>query len=249
MLLYAALFLCAAVVAIIVYRYDMHDREPPLLLALTVGLGMGAMWLAGKAQVFWLEQAPGGIGVSARNTPLVAFLAATHEEAGKALAVLAIALVFRRRFNDPMDGIIYGSFAGLGAAVEESIAVLRHSDPVSLLPPAEVIRLLGHLVMGGIGGFGLGLAFQRHRAWGWALAGSFLAAVLLHFVWDLIALPANDIRGTGAPAAPTRGHSLAAIAVMLAGLVVYGSLVAAGSRFSRRAFAPGAPGLWGWPFR
>lgn len=244
MLLYSTLILCALVVGAMVYRYDLYDREPwPLVLGATI-LGMGAMWLAGEVQVFWLER--GGVEAIV-NPVVVSVLAGTHEELAKWAVVLSIALVFRRRFNDPMDGIVYGSFAGLGAAIDESLALLAGLPGNSTLPATEPVRLLGHLVMGGIGGFGLGVlavcgSWASWRVWT-AAVGSLLAAMTLHFIWDMIAVPAND------SGKMTRGQTAGAIAVMLSGLVAYGGCVLTASAWSRQMLSPGNPRrLVGWPF-
>lgn len=243
MVLYSTLILCALVIGAIVLRYDLYDREPwPLLLGTTVA-GMGTMWAAGEVQVFWLER--GGVEAIV-NPVVVSALAGSHEELAKWIVVLAVALVFRRWFNDPMDGIVYGSFAGLGAAIDESIALLRQLPEDAPLPATEPIRLLGHLVMGGLGGFGLGtLVVWTWRSWRpWTLAGvSLAAAMTVHFFWDMIAVPAND-SGT-----MTRGQTGAAITLMLAGLVAYGGCVVVASAWSRRIHAPDSPKrLMGWPF-
>lgn len=232
MLLYGGLALCALAVGAMVYRYDLYDREPWWLLALSVLLGMGAMYLAGRAQVFWLER--GGVE-ALLDHQYIALLAGTHEELGKLLVVLLIALVFRRWFNDPMDGLIYGSFAGLGAAIDESLAVVSNLEPGSALPAQEPVRLLGHLIMGGIGGAGLG--FMRARVWWWWIAASatFLLATLIHYLWDVIAVPAND------EGVMTRVRTWQAIALMLFGLVIYGGCVIIGSAWSRRLLAPDDP--------
>ncbi len=47
MILYGTLALCALGAALLVYRHDLYDREPPWLLLVTVGLGASAMNLAG----------------------------------------------------------------------------------------------------------------------------------------------------------------------------------------------------------
>ena len=44
MLVYATVFICACVFALLVYRYDMYDKEPWYLLLLVVALGMGAAY-------------------------------------------------------------------------------------------------------------------------------------------------------------------------------------------------------------
>ncbi|MFM9995787.1 MAG: PrsW family glutamic-type intramembrane protease [Phycisphaerales bacterium] len=251
MLLYGTLALCAITVALLVYRYDLYDREPVVMLLLAALLGAGAMHLAGRVQVFGLLR----LGEDAiANHWVVSTLAGTLEELAKLLVVLIFAGFLRRFFNDPIDGLIYGSFAGLGCAVEESIGVLDRLEPGEGLPPQEVVRQLGHMVMGGIGGFGVGRLHRRSgsspypRERGAAgvigmIAGCYAVAVALHFAWDVVALPAND-----SGAMTTRQRAIA-VATMVAGLAVYGWMVGVGSRRSALVFGGERPrGLWGWPF-
>jgi hypothetical protein len=174
----------------------------------------------------------------------IAGLAAVLEEGLKLLAVVGVALVARKQFNDPLDGLVYGSMAGVGMAIEESVFYLRHGPRHhEVLPPVELARICGHLVMGGIGGFGVGLAAVHRRSWPVALAGGLGAAVGLHFAWDWLALSVADARDIGPR------HSLAGVAIMVGGLALYGVLTALGSEWSHRLFAPGRPALlWGWPF-
>lgn len=159
-------------------------------------------------------------------------MAAAIEELGKLAVVASIALLNRRDFNDPLDGLVYGSVAGLGAAVEESVGYLRGAvHAPTLLPGSEVVRIAGHLAMGGIGAFGLGaLRWKRPRAWAWLL-GSFGAAVALHFLWDWMSLRSVPV--------PPALRALPAAALMLTGLVVWRRLVAIGLNWSRAVFAPG----------
>lgn len=240
MLLYLSLAVCACIAAAIVYRYDMYDREPPAAALIAVALGALAMWLAGHLELRTL-QLTGPAGMQPR---WFALIAAVEEEAAKLAVVILMAALFRRTFNDPMDGLIYGSLAGLGAAIEESVHVLSRSGETGpVIPPAEIIRILGHLVMGGIGGYGVGLAVHttglaRRLA---RTAPPFLAAVALHYAWDVIALAHEG------PLGPPRWHGPVASVIMLAGLALYGRFVVLGSRRSREHF--NAPprrirGLW-----
>ena len=219
--------LCAAFLAIVVYRYDLYDREPWALLLLCAAAGGGAMTVAGRVESLAFRIWP-HLGDGA-----IALLAAAVEELGKLAVVAAVAVLARRYFNDPLDGLIYGSVAGLGAAVEESVGFLRvRAHAPSLLPGSEVVRIAGHLVMGGIGAFGLGaLRFSRPRWLGW-LIGSFGVAVALHFLWDWVSLE---------PLAPHREavHVLTASVLMLGGLLVWRRLVAVGPAWSKAVFAPG----------
>jgi len=237
-ILYGTLGLCVLGAAFIVYRNDLYDREPAWLLALTAGLGATAMWVAGLVESWALEWS----GLTSRAG--IAALAAVVEETAKMLVVVAVALTARRAFNDPLDGLVYGSLAGLGMAVEESVAYLR-AEPRGprMLPPVELVRLCGHLVMGGIGAFAVGMAAAGRRAWPLALAGGLGAATSLHFAWDWLALSVADAREL------SLGNSVLAVVLMVAGLALYGTLTAIGSRWSHGLFAPDRPALlWGWPF-
>lgn len=179
MLLYATLFLCALLMAVIVYRYDLYDREPWWALLLCVGLGAGSIALAGRVQVWVMSNL--GTFAAEHWTISMSLAAGITEELGKLTCVLIVALFMRRWFNDPLDGLVYGSMAGLGAAIEESLTVLLgHAAPepaavagigvppasagasmLASLPPGEAVRLAGHLVMGGITGFGAGTLARR----------------------------------------------------------------------------------------
>ncbi len=237
MILYSTLGLCALAAAVLVYRHDLYDREPLPLLGLTIALGAGAIGLAGRAEE-WTFAA-----LRLASPREIAAVVALLEELGKLAVVTAIALLARRAFNDPMDGIIYGSMAGLGMAVEESVYCLRGST-AKLLPPEEVVRICGHLVMGGIGGFALGMARVRRRGWPLAIPAGFAAAVGLHFGWDWLALSASA-RGF------TEAQAGLAVALMLGGMLAYGALLTIASHWSHALFSPGSPERvwsWGWPF-
>ncbi len=236
MSLYVAVCLSAFLAAILVYRYDLYNREPWYLILLAAGLGFGAMRLLAPAELWAL----GLVDAQAAR----AAVAALAEETVRLAVVFAIALVFPRDFDDPMDGIIYGSLIGLGMAAEESLHFLQaRSASELLLFPQEIMRLLGHLVMGGIGGFGVGIGRTGRPGWRRALLLTFGAAIALHFSWDWVSL-ATD--GTTL----SKGLALVAAAIMLAGIGIYGALVVVGSRLSRARFAPGsARGLWGFPFK
>lgn len=236
MALYVALGLCALLAGLLVYRYDLYEREPWYMVVLAVFLGAVSMRLVGALELVSLVLVDSHVAVAA--------LAALHEEAARLAVVIAIAVVFPRQFNDPMDGIVYGSMVGLGMALEESFYLLGLLEsPDVLLLPVEAVRLLGHLVMAGIVGFAIGLARVRAPQWPSQLARCLVVAFLLHFSWDWIALAASDA------ASLTTLQTIASIALMLFGIVFYGSLVVAGSRLSKKMFAPLSPVmLWGWPF-
>lgn len=228
MILYLTLALCAIGMGYQAYRYDLYDREPLRAVLVAIALGMLMMWVAGRVQV-GVMTALGPYAAGSWNTVMAA-VAGLTEEAAKLSVVVFIALVSRRWFNDPMDGIVYGSFAGLGAAIEESISLLGFPGPSEYLPAQEPVRLMGHLVMGGIGGFGVGFLRFSPR-WPLLLIGGFAFAALIHALWDVIAFDAGD-RGRMAP-----WHIAGSVIIMAAGFVAYRWMVLKAGGRSRDVFA------------
>ncbi|MFN7022201.1 MAG: PrsW family glutamic-type intramembrane protease [Phycisphaerales bacterium] len=223
MLLYATLLVCAAAMGWMVRRYDLHDREPRHALLLAVALGAALMFMSGRVQVYLLTRL--GSAAASNWVASISLAAGITEELGKFAGVLVIAVFWRRVFNDPLDGVVYGSFVGLGAAIEESVTLLSGQDgagrfgTADQLPLTEPIRLMGHLVMGGITAAGIGpwrtSVPRRH----WMLPVCLLAGVALHIGWDLVAFSAAEA-GRMKP-----WHTAAAMAMMLGGLVAYRGLL------------------------
>ena len=238
LVLFATLALCALLTARLVYRYDLYEHEPIPLLGVAFGLGAGAMWLAGGVESWILFRAQ-GLGVLE-----IAAVAAVTEEALKVLVVVVVALLAHREFDDPMDGVVYGSMAGLGAALEESLFYAASSPAGGVWVPAgELVRLWAHVVLGGIAGFSLGFWRARPRRAALATGVLLAVAIALHFAWDAIVL---SVPG-GLP--PTLAQSLAGVGLMIGSLTLYGRLVTLASAKSKRQFAPHSrQGLWGWPF-
>jgi RsiW-degrading membrane proteinase PrsW (M82 family) len=228
--LYVAVCVCAVLAAVLVYRYDLYNREPWYILVLAAGLGFGVMRVLATAEL-WI------LGFVEANAAEAA-VGALAEEAARLATVIALALAFPRHFDDPMDGILYGSVTGLGMAVEESLHFLRYrGDADAILLPLELVRLCGHLVMGGIAASGVRIGWR-------VLLATFAAAFVLHFSWDWVALAAGDRSSMSA------GLTLIAVIIMLVGIGIYGALVVVGSRISQAAFSPSAVrSLWGFPFR
>ncbi|MCB9846015.1 MAG: PrsW family intramembrane metalloprotease [Phycisphaeraceae bacterium] len=219
------LLLSALVVLALILRYDMFERERAWAVALALLLGAGLMAVAG-----WTS----GRQIALIGHPSVlniASAAAIHEEAAKMLVVLVM-VVLLGQGDDPMDGLIYGSLGGLGAAIEESLTIWHTTGFSSIGAGQEPVRLLGHAVMGGLGGFGIGALLRRR----WALAGAGVGlAVLLHFAWDMHALGAPDA------GRPQLASAARAIAIMITGLGLYAAAVVVAARWSRDRFAPGSP--------
>ncbi len=238
MLVYAVVFACAAALALIVYRYDLYEREPWWMLLLALGVGMSLGWAVGYAEDVTLRW----VGDAADANAVAAAVASSHEELFKLAGVLLIALIFREHFNDPMDGLIYGCMIGLGMGVEESIFYLRLEGGSFETTGREAVRLTLHMLFGGIGGFALGMARFRVRLWPLALAACLSAALGLHFFWDLM------VGMTSQDAILTTRVQRSCVALMLSTIVIFGLLVVWASRRSRVLFPHNAHRrLSGWP--
>jgi RsiW-degrading membrane proteinase PrsW (M82 family) len=235
MWVYVLVFICAYILALMVYRYDMYEKEPWYMLLLVIALGMAAAFGIGFVEDIAIESFNQYESVGGQ-----AAIAAVFEETAKLLIVVLIAVVFRREFNDPIDGLIYGAYAGLGFAIYESLFYLSLSSAA----PQEAVRLLLHLLMGGLGGFGLGLArFPKQLPlWALMLPGGIVAAMGIHFFWDYwCGIPREELSDAF--------QRSAAVGLLLMATTLFGASVLLGVRYSREMFSPkDQKRLWGWPF-
>jgi RsiW-degrading membrane proteinase PrsW (M82 family) len=239
MAVYLILLLCALGIAVMVYRYDMYDREPVILLTLAAAAGVASYWLAGLVEDHFLARYA--------TPPIVVHAAITGicEEVGKVLLVVMVAVACRPFFNDPIDGLIYGSFVGLGFGLGESFYAVSLTGPEWYQVPTEAVRLFLHTLMGGVGGYGIGLLVfpGRKASWPAWLVGGLLLAIMTHFLWNFyVGLVPVEQSGP-----QTQG---AAVVLMLGLTGTYGFLVVTGTAHSRTVFAPDdRRSVWGWPFR
>ena len=229
MLVYATMFACAALMVLFVRRYDLHEKEPWYMLLVSVAVGVALMWAAGQAENALLDR----LGLEAGDFAAKAALVTLAEESAKLLAVLLIAALFRRHFTDTLDGLLYGTLVGLGMAVEESLLYIGLApDKNAQAIGAEVVRLFGHSLMGGLIGFAAGLVLRPEpgRPRKVALPATAVAvAVVVHFCWDYIAYRPPV-------AAAMRGVLML---LMLCLMLMWGALAAYAMDVARRSL-PGA---------
>jgi len=216
----------------IVYRYDMHEREPWWMLLLAIA--GGAVMMAGAFCIEYtvlIAAANSGLGYD--YAILHATLAGVFEELGKFAIPLAVLLIFRKQFNDPMDGLIYGCMAGLGAALYESAWFMLNEPTTGWLPllhqrAQDAVRLLMHTCWGGLGGFALGLIVMK-KPWRLTLAKCLGGAVGLHLAWDLF---------VGFAEVQYFIHRLIAALTLGTTVVWFGFLTFHANRWSRQMHAP-----------
>jgi RsiW-degrading membrane proteinase PrsW (M82 family) len=186
-LVVTAAFLCGVVV--VVWWVDRYDREPwPLVFG---------VFLWGLVVAPALVTATGGLiaasGALGGGFPIATTVAPVIEELAKGIGILLV-VVFSEHFDNPTDGLVYGTAVGLGFAVTEnllvglwSVQVLDHGGIVSLIIQRTLFSAGVHALASSAFGAGLGFgrtAGKRILAIGWALLG-LTVAIGLHAGWNL----------------------------------------------------------------
>lgn len=122
------------------------------------------------------------------------FIASIPEETLK-IVIIAI-LAFRvRAFDEPMDGVVYGTAVGLGFAAHENLGYLSHADDWQTLAIVRgILTVPFHASLGAIAGtyiasarFGAALGAHRRGHWVRArlLLSAWLIPVVLHALFDV----------------------------------------------------------------
>lgn len=231
---YLVLSLGALLFGAMVYRSDGRAREPWWMLAGAAVAGLfliGASFGVGHAiQVLFLDNGP---ELSLRLTK--SLTAGPLQTAAKFAVPLTILLLMRKHFSDPMDGLIYGSLAGLGAAFGESIwysFIASMPDPATLLHAQgpNAMRFLLHTIWGGTAGYALGLVVMK-KPWRGVLLQNLGVVLVLQIFWDLFLGFASD--------GPETGVQRVVTAVVLgASIIWYGLLTVQANKWSRTMHPP-----------
>ena len=109
------------------------------------------------------------------------FVAGLVEESGK-LGVIMLIAWRRPEFDERMDGLVYGAYAGLGFALLENIGYLAGAESIGALVGIFVARALlsvpGHAIFTGLMGYYA--ARRRFDGKGPGIGGGLLVAICLH---------------------------------------------------------------------
>ena len=174
------------------YHKDRHLPEPPQNLLLCFVLGFLA---AGVSKAMYLGLEPLGLRFDALaladDDPLGLFVYAMVaigpiEELSKLLPFVVVVLRFRA-FDEPLDGIIYASFIGLGYAFAENLHYLEYLTAAEAYARGFASPVI-HMLFASIWAYWITAAWlERRSPWLPGLAGLMIAAVL-HGSYDFLVL-------------------------------------------------------------
>jgi len=197
-------------VSALIFFFDRYEREPwPLLAA-------AFLWGAAIAlpPALVVEQAlsrlvgdvgpAGGAPAGLGGALLQAAGISLTEELVKGAGLVLLLLALRDQFDNVTDGILYGLAIGAGFATVENFAYFAlspHTDLPALFVSRIVLGWLGHSTFSALFGAGLGYAREAHRPRPYlrAPALGLAAAVLLHAIFDGVALAAQSAGLGGTP--------------------------------------------------
>ncbi len=198
MLLLAIMFLASifATVPIIFFLWviwwlDRYDREPIWLVGLT--FGWGAIGGIAFALIFsTIIMVPAEMVLDPASTDFLGavIVAPLIEEPGKALILLAI--IFSRHFDNTTDGFVYGAACGLGFGMTENFMYfvsVGDTGDITAMVATIVIRTLYSAVMHACASsvIGASLGFVKFSGWGWRILLPPLglaAAMGIHALWN-----------------------------------------------------------------
>lgn len=174
-----------------IYREDLYEKENWLPLILCFVLGMLITYPVIKMQELFYNMGwkdTGGFW----TTIFSAFvLVATTEELVKYLALLLYPYQ-RRFFSEPLDGIVYSIYIGMGFATLENVLYAYRYD-ISTTIVRALTAVPAHATFAAIMGYYIGKAKfdDRHQKGKWLFRGLFMA-VLLHGLYDFFVLQEMD---------------------------------------------------------
>lgn len=187
-------------VVFLVWWLDRYDREPWPVLTLAFCWGL----IAAPALVLLSGHLLAGLQIG--SIPSALSITPGVEEAAKGLGLLFLVL-FSKHFDNPTDGIVYGTAIGLGFAITEntlyglwSVGRMDQEAAMVLLGARTAFSAGVHALASSLLGVGFGYSKTAGRPLrAVALVSVFgIGAVLLHIGWNAI-VPFFAGRGVQAP--------------------------------------------------
>ncbi len=174
------------------YHKDRHLPEPAghLLIALLLG-GCAAVLAKGLyISLDFVSLRHDAFALAATNPAglfAYAILAiGPIEEFSKLLPFLIVVVRFRE-FDEPIDGIIYASFIGLGFAAAENLYYLQFLTALEATARGFASPVV-HILFASIWGHQVGQAYMRGTSIALAALRGFAISAVLHGIYDFIVL-------------------------------------------------------------
>jgi len=174
------------------YHKDRHLPEPAANLLLCFLLGLGSAALSQQMylglELFNLRFDAVALGADNPGALLAYAMLAIGpiEELAKLLPFLLVVIRFKA-FDEPVDGIIYASFIGLGYAAAENFHYLDFLAPMQAAARGFASPVV-HILFASIWGHWIATAKLSDKSIGFAALAGFTVAALLHGFYDFLVL-------------------------------------------------------------
>ncbi len=177
---------------------DRNEQEPLMLLAAAFMWGaVVSTAISLVANTSFSVFAMGLVGHPGLASQMTAsFSAPLFEEGTKGFALVFLFFLFRRHFDNVLDGMLYGALIGLGFAWLENILYYVQASDGGAVGMLKLTYLRGvvnglssHVTYTGLTGMGFGLVrILRKGIARWALVPLFWGmAMFAHFLWNTFA--------------------------------------------------------------
>jgi RsiW-degrading membrane proteinase PrsW (M82 family) len=206
-------FTPAALYVLPLMALDRYDPEPFWLLALAFAWGA----LVAVIVSFIINTVFGIVVYTGTHSEGLADLlgavisAPIVEEASKGIGVLAAMLLFRKYFDDILDGIVYAGVIALGFATVEN--VLYYGDGLNhalkdygmssnafksfllLFTLRGILSPFAHVTFTSMTGIGCGISRESHNGFVRFIMPvlGYVAAVLLHAIWNFMGFAVTNV--------------------------------------------------------
>jgi len=175
---------------------DRHLPEPPshLLFAFLLGAAASFLALFLYRALGWFDLRYDAFVLAETNLPGLFSYAVLAigmiEEISKMVPFLLVVLYFRE-FNEPIDGIIYGSYIALGFAAVENIQYVQWEPAMQAIGRGFAGPVV-HMVFASIWGYHIGRAHLCGRPLGRVILGSLAVTAVLHGIYDFVVIALPD---------------------------------------------------------
>jgi RsiW-degrading membrane proteinase PrsW (M82 family) len=181
------------------YYKDRHLPEPAshLLLAFILGIGSYYLGMLLYQALDLVNLRHDAYVLAETNLPgLFAYailVIGVIEELAKMIPFLLLVIHFKE-FDEPIDGIIYGSFIALGFAAVENIQYLQFATGLEAWARGFAAPVV-HMVFASIWGYYIGRAWLCRKFLGRTIFAALAFTAILHGIYDfiVIAMPTSAL--------------------------------------------------------